>query len=256
MNTIEEIKNEMQKLYDFGKNILTKQDNLKVRNKDKNKNEVKFSTLQLDYNNWYTASLRLIKLLIPERYNDFIGFYKLEKRKPNYFNTLEYTISDYLNNSRLTYNFDNFDEFETFRVKFQNQLAIFNSCIENIDTTLFDIENLLQYKLYKSELEAAKGLLSNGFIRPAGALAGVILENHLKGLCKIHNIIINKKHITINDCNDNLKSGKVFGLVLFKKIQHLASIRNLCDHAGEREPNKDEVLELIIEVEKIIAGII
>jgi hypothetical protein len=254
MNTIEEIKNEMQELYDFGKNILEKQSNLKASNK--NKSETRFSTLQIEYNNWYTASLRLIKLLIPERYNDFIGYYKLEKRKQNYFNTLEYTISDYLNNSRTMYNFEIFDELETFRVKFQNQLAILNSCIENIDTTLFDIENLFQYQLYKSELEAAKGLLSSGFIRPAGALAGVILENHLKGLCKIHNITINKKHITINDCNDNLKSEKVFDIVLFKKIQHLASVRNLCDHAGEREPNKDEVLELIIEVEKIIAMII
>jgi len=267
MNTIEEIKKDLQKLYESGQNIL----NTQIRNSESkptnkkgriNKNEEKehFSALQLSYNNWYTVSLRLIKLLIPERYNDFISYYKLEKRKQTYFNVLEYTISDYLINSHNTLELiniiDEFDEFETFCIKFQNQLAILNSCIENIDTTLFNIENLLQYNLYKSELEAANDLLANGFIRPAGALAGVILENHLKGLCKIHNIIFNKKHVSINDCNEKLKNENVLDIVEYKKVQHLASIRNLCDHADEREPRKDEVRDLIIDVERIIARVI
>jgi len=269
VKTTEEIKKDLQKLYETGKNILaiqTSNSESKSTNKKgkSNKDEEKdiFSALQLSYNNWYTASLRLIKLLIPERYNDFVSYYKVEKRKQNYFNTLEYTISDYLINShgapKLIYmpDDDEFDETETFCIKFQNQLAILNSCIENIDTTLFNIENLLQYNLYKSEIEVANDLLVNGFIRPAGALAGVILESHLKGLCKIHNIIFNKKHISINDCNDKLKSENVLDVVEYKKIQHLASIRNLCDHSGEREPKKDEVRDLIIDVEKIIARII
>jgi uncharacterized protein (UPF0332 family) len=148
-----------------------------------------------------------------------------------------------------------FDEFNTFSIKFQNQLAILNACIENIDTILFNIENVLQYNMYKSELEAASDLLKNGFIRPAGALAGVVLERYLKELCVKHEINLKKKKPAMADYYESLKAAGIIDPILWRKIQNLTDIRNYCDHAKERDPTKDEVGDLISEVEKIIARV-
>jgi hypothetical protein len=41
-----------------------------------------------------------------------------------------------------------------------------------------------------------------------------------------------------------------FDITLFKSIQHLASIRNKCDHPKE-EPKQHEVRELLDKVKKI-----
>jgi hypothetical protein len=37
----------------------------------------------------------------------------------------------------------------------------------------------------------------------------------------------------------------------WRQIQRLGGIRNLCDHNKEREPTKDEVIELIGGVDKV-----
>jgi hypothetical protein len=261
MNTKDEFKKELIKLHNDGlslleqetiRNNIRKQDELKKRERNTKNNN--FPSIQVSYNKWYTATLPLIKLLAQERYDDFTSFYKLKKRKTNYYSTLEYTIADYLNNDReaLSFRLDNFDEFDTFLVKFQNQLAILNACIENIDTLLFDIKNVLQYDMYKSELEAAADLLKNGFLRPAGALAGVALERYLKGICSNHEINFKKKKPTMVDYNEALKSSGLINPVLWRNIQLLGDIRNCCDHPG-REPRTDEVEHLISETEKIIA---
>lgn len=264
MNTKDEIKKELKKLYEFGLGILSDET---IRNTNNEKNSkrttlknVVVSTIpeiQSTYNQWYTAVLPLIKLLVRERYNDFIDYFKLVKRKENYYNTFEYTISDYLNNDReILKAIDNFDEFNTFSIKFKNQLAILNACIENIDNILFDIENVLQYNMYKSELEAAKGLLKKGFIRPAGALAGVVLERYLKEICLKHEIKLNKNKRTMAGYNEALKASNIIDQVFWRNIQRLGDIRNCCDHPAECDPQKEEVESLISETENIIAKII
>jgi uncharacterized protein (UPF0332 family) len=261
MNTRGEFKKELIKLYNDGLGLLeqeTIRDNIRKQNKSKkgrgNTGNNNFPSIQVSYNKWYTAALPLIKLLAQGRYDDFISFYKLTKRKTNYYSILEYTISDYLNNDRqlLKFDMDNFDEFDVFSIKFQNQLAILNACIENIDTLLFNIENVLQYNMYKSELEAATDLLKNGFLRSSGALAGVALERHLKGICSNHEIKFKKRKPTMADYNDDLKSSGLIDPILWRNIQHLGDIRNYCDHPKEREPRTDEVEHLISETGKII----
>jgi hypothetical protein len=266
MNTKGEFKKELINLYNDGLSLL-KQETIRndirkqneTRKKKKNTgNNNNSPSIQVSYNKWYTVALPLIKLLAQERYNDFTSFYKLAKRKSNYYSTFEYTISDYLNNDReaLKIGLDNFDEFDTFSIKFQNQLSILNACIENIDTLLFDIENILQYNMYKSELETATGLLKNDFVRPAGALAGVVLERCLKEICIKHETKLSRKKPTIADYNEALKTAGVIDQILWREVQYLGDIRNYCDHPLEREPRKDEVEYLISETAKIIARII
>ena len=56
----------------------------------------------------------------------------------------------------------------------------------------------------------------------------------------------------INDlCKD-----AIYDLVVWRKIQHLIDLRNLCDHDKEREPTKNEVADLISGVSALIKTVL
>lgn len=62
---------------------------------------------------------------------------------------------------------------------------------------------------FDSELDAARELNKKGFVRGAGAIAGVVLEGNLAQICDINKITIRKKHPTINDFNQLLKDNNI-----------------------------------------------
>jgi hypothetical protein len=62
--------------------------------------------------------------------------------------------------------------------------------------------------------------------------------------------VIRKKSATISDFNDALKEGGVLDVPVWRGIQRLGDLRNLCGHNRDREPTSDEVRELIDGVEK------
>ncbi|MGI9165492.1 MAG: hypothetical protein ACR2G5_03750 [Pyrinomonadaceae bacterium] len=82
-------------------------------------------------------------------------------------------------------------------------------------------------------------------LRAAGAVAGVVLEAHLQRIATNHSLRITKKEPTISDLNDPLKAAGVYDIPTWRKIQHLADLRNLCDHKKTREPTDSEVRDLI-----------
>ena len=116
---------------------------------------------------------------------------------------------------------------------------------------MFDIKQLVQADLFDSELEAAEELNKNGFIRGAGAVAGVVIEKHLEEVCNNHEVKTKKKNPTINDLNQNLKDSDIIDTKTWRFIQRLADLRNLCDHNKKKAPTKEDVDELISGVSKI-----
>jgi hypothetical protein len=104
-------------------------------------------------------------------------------------------------------------------------------------------------------METAKELLKKGFLRPAGVVTGVVLEKHLAQVCHNHNIVIKKKDPQIGIYNDDLKNANVFETNIWRLIQRLGDLRNLCCHNKDREPNHQEVSDLIDGTEKIIKTI-
>lgn len=203
------------------------------------------------YEIWYSESLSLIKIVLPNRAEDFEKYY-YQKGEESLKGYIIYTPP---RNEGIALNSD-FDYIPVEKVDyarslFENQLGIVKSAQKRFESSLFDIKQLVQADLFDSELDAARELNKKGFTRGAGAIAGVVLEGYLSQACENHKIKVIKKKPTINDYNQLLKDNDVIEIPTWRFIQHLADLRNLCDHDKRYEPTKEEIEELINGVEKI-----
>ncbi len=203
----------------------------------------------LNYEQWYTKALAVIKQITPDRLQDFMLVYDNPKRKMLDIET--YCISDAL---RTIEHIDYIYGPWTAKYGVLRQLQMLRACREKFDSKIYDLQTILQADVFDSEIESAKHLLKMGFLRAAGAVCGVVLEKHLRGVCKNRNISIQKKNPAIADYNDALKDC-AYDTVEWRRIQCLGDIRNLCDHSKDREPTKDEVEELISGTEKTLKTI-
>lgn len=204
-----------------------------------------------NYNSWYNESLRLIKQLMPERYDDFVSYYTPEKKRKD-IDISNYTISDCFLGLQITKGGQVVIEpVNAFRL-FQQQLKILNSLDNCFESSLFNIKELLQADIFDSELDGARELHKNGFFRAAGALCGVILEKHFAGVCVSHTIKMKKAAPGISDYNEKLKEKLVIDNKTYLLIQRLGTIRNLCDHNKKQEPTKDDIEDLINGTDKIL----
>ena len=139
--------------------------------------------------------------------------------------------------------------------EFAQQLNIVKAAKNALDSALFEIRALLQADLFDSEIDSAEALAKGGFLRAAGAICGVVIEKHLKEVCNEHGIKFRKTRPTISDLNDHLKKHKVVTVPQWRFVQHLADIRNYCDHHRDREPTKDEIENLVSGTKKVMKTI-
>ena len=133
-------------------------------------------------------------------------------------------------------------------------MQILTSLSSRIDHVLADVRGGLLAELEDRELKAAANLVPVN-LRAAGALAGVVLERHLQRVAENHGIALKKKDPTISDLNDPLKDKGAFPLPVWRKIQLLADLRNLCVHNKGVDPKKDQVTELIDGVNTIVKSV-
>ena len=196
--------------------------------------------LATEYQRWYTQSSRLIKQILPERSNEFVvnyardGIYKFTNGSAE--GDYSYTISPGERGSIL------------LQLRLQNDLL--ESAKSVFTSSLSDIRSIVQADLFDSELDAARELLRKGFLRPAGVVAGVVLERHLAQVAANHSLAMRKKNPTIRDFNEILKKEGALDVPDWRQIQRLADLRNLCAHEREREPTKEEVSELVEGADK------
>lgn len=217
-------------------------------------NNITLLDFKQNYEQWYTEALLVVKQLIPDRMADFIKQYDDKSRKQ--ITNATYTISDYLSGISLTNVLG-----ETVVApsaafnKMNTQCNILGSVKNILESSLYNIQELVQADIFDSELDAAKELTKKGFVRGAGAIAGVVLEKHLNHVCEHHQVKIAKKNPTLSDFYQNLKEKEVIDVPQWRFIQHLGDLRNLCDHNKDKEPSKEEVTELIEGVDKVIKTI-
>jgi len=205
------------------------------------------------YQGWYSETKALIRQLLPDRLADFVRHY--EKPKPRKDITFEnYRIEDFLQGLLITRGWDKEKVVgpDAAIPHFRQQLAILKAVSARFKSSLFDIRQLVQADLFDSELDAARDLAKNKFLRAAGAVAGVVLEKHLRQVCDNHAVPMTKKAPGIGDLNDLLKSADVYDVPQWRFIQHLGDIRNICDHGKAVEPTTFQVTDLINGVDKVI----
>ena len=204
-----------------------------------------------EYQAWYSEAGALIRQLLPNRLDDFCGYYEQSKtRKRVTYGS--YRISDYLLRLQVKNALGEVTVDPSAAIpRFEQQLAIVKAVKNRLESSLFDIRQLVQADLFDSELETAEALLKNGFLRAAGAVAGVVMESHLAQVCQNHAIKIRSRKPTITIFNDALKDADVIDLPQFRFNQHLGDIRNLCDHQRGADPTKEQVKDLVDGVMKL-----
>ncbi|MDP2983001.1 MAG: hypothetical protein Q8O92_06715 [Candidatus Latescibacter sp.] len=204
------------------------------------------------YQSWYSEAKVLVRQMLPDRLSDFVRHY--EKPKPRKDITYEnYRIEDYLQGLNVTRGWEKVKVVgpDAAIPHFRQQLAILKSVKVRFESSLFDIRQLVQADLFDSELDAARELAKHKFTRAAGALAGVVLERHLAQVCDNHGIKVTKKAPGIADLNNALKDSDVIDVPQWRFLQHLADIRNLCDHNKKSEPTAEQVDDLVAGIMKV-----
>lgn len=211
-------------------------------------------TFEREYQRFYTEACAVIRQLIPGRLEEFEALYKSEPRRKT-VDQITFTIQDWLNGVRAGTNIysgqKSFNDFAAVSNRFSTQLSILKAVESRFDSSLYDIRQIVQADVFDSELDSAEELINRGFLRGAGAIAGVVLEKHLSQVAANHSVKTRKRNPTIGDLNDLLKKNGIIDVPLWRQIQRLGDIRNLCGHNKDRDPTQDEVKELVDGVEKI-----
>jgi hypothetical protein len=211
----------------------------------------KLPSFNSDYQKWYSLAQAVIQQVMPARLSDFVGYYEIPKsRKEVTFQN--YMIKDYLQGLVIT----RYDEVivngSAAIPEFVQQLNILKAASHALNSSLLDLQAILQADLFDSEIDAARHLMKAGYLRAVGAICGVVLEKHLKHICSLHSITTGKKNPGISDLNQVLRDKEILTVPQWRFIQHLADIRNICDHAKGREPSKEEIVELLDGSAKIL----
>jgi len=106
-----------------------------------------------------------------------------------------------------------------------------------------------------SVLAEARDHVAVGLPRAAGCVAGVELERRLKELCNDPAVMVTGKLPTIADYNDALKRARVYPQATWRKIQHLADLRNRCAHVLELEPTLEDARELVDGIDAVLRAL-
>ena len=191
---------------------------------------------KLDYQDWYSSCCALLE----RNYN--------KERTSEFKSEYENNIKTIISENYITLNTE-----YTFIDSFKHQASILNALPLYIEHRLSDIELTVASILMDDELLEAEYLLKKGFIRAAGALAGVVLERHLKMMCdKNEPKLKYPKNAAISKLNEILKSNNLLDISDWHKIQYLGAIRNKCDHDKKVEPKKEDVADLISKIKEMI----
>jgi hypothetical protein len=214
------------------------------------------------YEAWYSESLFLLRQLLPDRVTNFRELYEKPKGRKS-INHENYVIQDYLQGRQIARPSEGIEllgeplvyDSSAALPQFQWQLSILKAAKRRFESSLFDIRQLVQADLFDSEIDAARELLNNKFLRAAGAVAGVVLEKHLRQVCDDRSIKVTKKHPGISDLNELLKQNSAIDVPQWRHISMLADIRNLCAHDKQKEPTHQQMVDLIDGTDKVLKTI-
>ena len=211
-----------------------------------------------EYQQWYSEASALVRQVLPDRLQDFKSYYEYPRARKK-INFENYRIKDCLRGitvrGLIGYDLGVLADGSAAIPEFKQQLAIVKAAKDVLNSSLRDLRQILQADLFDSEIDSARGLAKAGHLRAAGVICGVVIEKHLGQVCNDHSIPVGQKNPTISDLNEALKKSEVFDVPVWRRIQHLADIRNLCGHNRKREPTKDEIDDLLNGTDYVIKSV-
>ena len=197
------------------------------------------------YHNWYAGCLAVVEANMPSRREELVRVHQGEKG-PRVGGS---SMLDYLKHDMI-----HFGTQIALARNIMQIMAIVASVPHYLEGRLHDIELEVTQVYIGDQLTEAELLLKVGHVRAAGAIAGVLLERHLKLLCERHQPPIKyTKTAGISKLNDLIKDAGIYDVTQWRKVQWMADVRNSCDHASKTEPRKGDVADMIVDVKKFVA---
>jgi hypothetical protein len=196
------------------------------------------------YQRWYSTSFRLVEEFLPEWADAFEHHYKSTSRGYGSNAALDLLM---LNTG--TNRTSKSEVIADFINHLDMQISILTSIPDAVEVKELNLRKLISADVARTEIEQAEILLTAGFHRAAGSIAGVALELHLKTLCDINAIVYSPK-ATIEPFAQALYDAKILDITEFKRIQYFGSIRNKCSHPNDI--SEKEVQALLDGVKKLV----
>ena len=168
----------------------------------------------LGYQPWYTKATKLVRVLAPDRYDEFCAYYEPDPRRKQI--TVEtYRIQDFFKGVRPAKNPTTrevaWDARSIANSYMLTQTLIAESLSSRVDGILADLESAIAHGIQDAEIDSAESLKKVN-LRASGTIAGVILETHLQRVAAAHQVTVTKKDPTIGDLNEPLKKAGVYDI--------------------------------------------
>ncbi|MFC2172123.1 hypothetical protein ACFLU6_05765 [Acidobacteriota bacterium] len=197
-----------------------------------------------EYHRWYASCLAMVERNMPSRKTE------VTRQHDGGKGTDGKALADFFKRDYFT-----FSDQQIIARGLRHLQAVVGSVPDYVRTTLHDLELAVAQVYVSDQLSEARKLLAHSHVRAAGAIAGVLVERHLKLLCDRQQPPIKypPKTATINRLNELLRNGGVYDVAQWRKVQWMGDVRNKCDHAEPTEPRKEDVGDLIEDVAKFIA---
>ncbi|SRR5258708_9799605 len=196
----------------------------------------------IKYQQWYSTAFQLVKEYAPEWAERFEYVYST-----NSYRSIH--VMDYLKLEGYSTYLTRDGLISDFVSDLETQMAILLSIPHIVEIQEMSLRKLISVDIARTEIEQAELLLTTGFERAAGSIAGVALELHLKTLCDVNEVLYPPR-ATIDPLAQALYQAKKLDITELKHIQYLASIRNKCSHPNP--VSTAEIQSLIEGVKKLI----
>ncbi len=209
------------------------------------------------YHAWYMKACRLVHFFTLESLEEFKKCYIGDEtiKKPEDLNVITAGIKHYFEGHFFNKYDKAEDVFSAFELNFITQIQILEAIEKNIDDDFLRLETDIRRGVYESEIDIAEDLQENGHLRVAGAIAGIVIEVHLKQVVMNRKLLLNSDKPKISDYTNVLKSAGRCDRPLPRLIAGCSKIRNKCVHPDKGVPTDDEISRIIRDAKIILEDV-
>lgn len=137
---------------------------------------------------------------------------------------------------------------------FYSQRSTVNSLPAKVEIQKFKAKRQISARMARDEIQRARELFADSFIRSSGVVAAVALERHLLTMCEESDSVTEyKPNHGISRLAQTLYESDVIDKTTWSDLKSLASIRETCAHP--EDPGKEAVRRLINDSEEFIRSL-